>query len=122
MRKTEDEYEVQGNYGYGHGFECVTAETSFKEARERLKEYRENEPGFPFRIVKKRVKKPVVEKPSVCFKVEMLQYYEHHIQWLPEADNASYDSMFEARKRAESIKAHNKIECRIIKETREAVS
>lgn len=55
-RKTVDEYEVQGNYGYGHGYECVTTEETRQEARQRLKEYRENEPGTPFRIVKKRVK------------------------------------------------------------------
>ena len=52
-RKTSDEFEVQGNYG--HGFECVTAEASLKEARARLREYRENEPGVPFRIIKRRV-------------------------------------------------------------------
>lgn len=55
-RKTKDEFEVQGNYGYGHGFECVTAEETKPEARKRLKEYRENEPGIPFKIVKKRVR------------------------------------------------------------------
>lgn len=51
IRVTEDSYEVQGNYGYG--WECVTAEPTYKEARARLKEYRENE-GGPFRIYKKR--------------------------------------------------------------------
>lgn len=51
IRVTEDSYEVQGNYGYG--WECVTAETTRKEARERLKEYRANE-SVPFRLVVKR--------------------------------------------------------------------
>ena len=50
VRKTRDSYEVQGNYGYGDGFECVTAEDTRHEARERLKEYRANEPGVPFRL------------------------------------------------------------------------
>jgi hypothetical protein len=54
--KTTDEYQVQGNYGYGHGYEEVTSEQTRKEARLRLKEYRENELGVPFRIVHKRVK------------------------------------------------------------------
>lgn len=56
IRKTTDEYQVQGNYGYGYGYEEVASEETIKEARLRLKEYRENEPGILFRIVHKRVK------------------------------------------------------------------
>jgi hypothetical protein len=56
IRKTEDEYEIQGNYGTGCGYECVTVEESWKNAKSQIKEYRENEPGIPFKIVKKRVK------------------------------------------------------------------
>lgn len=51
VRSTVDSWEVQGNYG--QGWECVTAEETRKEAKERLKEYRENE-GGPFRLVLKR--------------------------------------------------------------------
>lgn len=54
VRSTEDVWDVEGNYG--HGWECVTRETSRAEAKDRLKEYRDNEPG-PFRLVKRRVKK-----------------------------------------------------------------
>jgi len=53
-RKTYDEYEIQGNYGYG--WEMETAEETYKEAKEQLKCYRENGPGS-YRIVKKRIKK-----------------------------------------------------------------
>jgi hypothetical protein len=53
IRSTVDIWEVQGNYG--HGWECVTAEETRKEARERLKEYRANE-SVPFRLVLKREK------------------------------------------------------------------
>jgi hypothetical protein len=53
-RKTIDEYEIQGNYG--QGFECVTTEEKYSAAREQLKCYRENEPQYSHRIVKKRVK------------------------------------------------------------------
>lgn len=53
-RKTVDVYEIEGFYSYG--WECVTAEDSHKEARERLKEYRANEPGTAFRLVIKREK------------------------------------------------------------------
>jgi hypothetical protein len=54
-RKTVDEFQIHGNYGYGHGFEEVTAESTRKEALDRLREYRENEPGIPFKLVTKRV-------------------------------------------------------------------
>lgn len=51
-RKTIDEYEVQGNYGYGWDLE--TTEDSWKAAREQVKCYRENCLAM-YRIVKKRV-------------------------------------------------------------------
>ena len=54
-RTTRDEFEVRGNYGFGHGFEMVTTEDTRKEAKERLREYRDNEPGIPFKIVRVRV-------------------------------------------------------------------
>ncbi len=53
IRKTYDEYQLQANYGYGDGRECICAEESRKEIRQRLKEYRENE-GGNYRIVCKR--------------------------------------------------------------------
>lgn len=54
IRKTRDYFELQGNYGYGHGWECLTAELTIRAARDQRKCYRENEPGTPTRIVKKR--------------------------------------------------------------------
>lgn len=45
---------IQGNYGYGHGWEDLTAETSRAEALARLREYRENEPGTPFRRIRRQ--------------------------------------------------------------------
>ena len=54
IRKTVDVWEIQGCYYYGV-WEMVTTETSRKEARERIKEYRENAP-MAYRIVKKREK------------------------------------------------------------------
>lgn len=56
-RKTEDVWTVQGNYGHGHGWEDLTSEATRAEAKQRLKEYRDNEPGVPHRLVKQRVKK-----------------------------------------------------------------
>lgn len=48
------EYDIEGLYGYG--WEMVTSEDDFLEAKARLKEYRENEPGTAFRINRVRVK------------------------------------------------------------------
>lgn len=53
-RKTRDEYELQANYG--QGFECVTTEDTLREAKAQKKAYLQNQPGIPYRIVKKRVK------------------------------------------------------------------
>lgn len=55
IRKTEDEYNILGNYG--QGFELVTCEVTWSLARKTIKTYRENEPGIPFRIQKERVPK-----------------------------------------------------------------
>ena len=53
IRKTRDEWEIQGNYG--QGWECVNTETSQQDAKRSLGEYRSNEP-YLFKVVKKRVK------------------------------------------------------------------
>lgn len=48
---------IQGNYyrrDQPHGWEDLTAETSREEALARLREYRENEPGTPFRRIRRR--------------------------------------------------------------------
>lgn len=50
-RKTRDVYDIQGNYG--HGFETVTCEETWKDAKRAIREYRENEP-YEFRIKKTR--------------------------------------------------------------------
>ena len=44
---------LQGNYGYGHGFEDLCAGESFREVRDALKAYRENE-GGNYRIIQRR--------------------------------------------------------------------
>ena len=47
------EYNVYGDYGYGP--EVLTCESNMLEARARLNEYRENEPGNRFWVKKERV-------------------------------------------------------------------
>jgi len=54
-RKTIDIWELQINYGCGWEY-TFTAYTK-KEGMERLKEYRENEPRYPARLIKKRIRK-----------------------------------------------------------------
>lgn len=56
VRTTRDEHVVQGNYGYGHGWEDLTAAETRKEALADLRSYRENELGVPFRLIKRRAK------------------------------------------------------------------
>jgi hypothetical protein len=53
QRITRDTWELQCNYGYGHGFECLCSGT-LSEVKQNRKEYRENEPATPLRIVRKR--------------------------------------------------------------------
>lgn len=54
VRKTRDEYDIEGNYGYG--WDVVTCEDTYRAAREQLRVYRENEPDAAHRIVKRRVR------------------------------------------------------------------
>jgi hypothetical protein len=45
---------LQGFYRGSYGWEDLTAEESFKEIKQRLKEYRENE-GGTYRVINRRV-------------------------------------------------------------------
>lgn len=60
-RKTRDVFEIQGNYGHGHGYETVTTELTWKDAMSTIHTYKENEPGIPFRI--KKVRERIEESP-----------------------------------------------------------
>jgi hypothetical protein len=54
VRKTTDEWEIQGFYC--GGWEMVTTEVNRQDAKKRLTEYRTNEPNTQFRSKHKRVK------------------------------------------------------------------
>ncbi len=56
IRKTKDEYVLLANYGYGHGFEEEITESTYKEIKDRLKEYRTNAPEYSYKYKKIRVK------------------------------------------------------------------
>jgi len=45
---------IQGNYGYGDGWEDLTAAEDYREARGYLKDYRENEPDVSHRMINRR--------------------------------------------------------------------
>lgn len=64
IRKTVDRWDIMGNYGYG--WECECSEYTFKEAKQRLKEYRENGGGC-YRLEKHREKKEVqiINNPTI---------------------------------------------------------
>lgn len=52
VRKTRDVFEIVGFYA--GGWEAVTCEDTRREASRRLREYLENEPGTPFRLIVRR--------------------------------------------------------------------
>lgn len=54
-RKTKDVYTVEGLYSRRIGWELLTQEDEYKDAKLRLKEYNENERNYPHRIKKCRV-------------------------------------------------------------------
>ena len=56
VRTTHDEYNIEQYIGQQYGWEVATCEESRGEARRRAQEYRANQPQYPVRIVKKRVK------------------------------------------------------------------
>ena len=62
-RTTKDVYVVQGNYG--QGWEDVFESEDRKDAKDRLKEYNENEKEYSHRLITRRVKK---ESKSTCEK------------------------------------------------------
>lgn len=43
-------YDVLGRYSSQYGWEAVCTEDNLKDAKERLKEYNENEPEYPHKI------------------------------------------------------------------------
>lgn len=55
QRKTRDEYDVQQYYGDAYGWETVCTETSEWDAVQAKKDYLNNQPFIPVRIVKRRV-------------------------------------------------------------------
>jgi hypothetical protein len=59
VRKTVDTWQMWVNYG--QGFEHELTESTYKEIRERRKEYRENCPEYPTKIKFRREKKENIE-------------------------------------------------------------
>lgn len=55
QRKTRDEFQLHVNYG--QGFEHEISEDTRAEVNLRRREYRENCPQYPVKIVKRRIHK-----------------------------------------------------------------
>ncbi len=55
VRKTEDEYHLLVDYGYGDGWEHEVTESSRRAILDQVKTYRENSPGYAVKWEKKRV-------------------------------------------------------------------
>jgi hypothetical protein len=49
---------VQGNYGYGHGWEDLCASEDRREAASDLRMYRQEEREFPHRLIQRRERNP----------------------------------------------------------------
>ena len=56
VRKTHDEWHVQGYYCQEIGWESVSIDRTYEEGKQMLKDYNENEPQYPHRLIKKRVR------------------------------------------------------------------
>ena len=54
QRKTRDYYDIEQNFGYGDGWEVVCAAETWREAKVALREYRQNQPEYAVRAVRKR--------------------------------------------------------------------
>ena len=54
MNKYQYLYVVQGNYGYGHGYEDLMATEKWKEARDNVRLYRREEGMGSYRMIKRR--------------------------------------------------------------------
>ena len=54
QRKTRDYWDIQQYTGSQYGWESVSAEDTWKDATQTLREYRENQPEYPVRARRKR--------------------------------------------------------------------
>ena len=54
QRVTRDSYDLEADYGHGHGYEVISSSDTMIDAKQTRKEYRENGDYAPMRIVKRR--------------------------------------------------------------------
>lgn len=66
-RKTRDEFEIQGNYGYG--WETIATEENAAVARAHLNIYNANEPQYKHRIKKRMIY--IVPEGEACYKLRV---------------------------------------------------
>lgn len=58
VNKFEYLHVLQADYGYGHGWEDLTASEDRRAVAADLRAYRENAPGPRYRMVQRRERKP----------------------------------------------------------------
>ena len=56
VRVTRDEWHIEQHTGRPYGWEVVSSEETAHDARRAVREYRENQPEYPVRSVKRRVR------------------------------------------------------------------
>lgn len=54
QRKTRDYWDIEQQTGPRYGWEVVNSETTRADTKRSLKEYRDNQPEYPVRSVKRR--------------------------------------------------------------------
>ena len=92
VAKTKLIHVVQGNYGYGDGWEDLTAEDTRKEALARLREYRANESG-PFRLIRRRER---IEQPAETSHARKKKLDHHEAKRLLEAEGIDFTRDYHA--------------------------
>ncbi len=61
QRKTHDEWDIEAYTGSQYGWEVVNTETTRQDARRSIKEYRDNQPEYAYRLKYHRVKNDTPE-------------------------------------------------------------
>lgn len=56
VRKTKDEFVIQSYWGSQYGWEDSTFEETRPEGKRALKDYRDNQPEVPHRLIKRRIR------------------------------------------------------------------
>jgi len=81
MNKYINEWQILVNYGQGWEYEI--AETNYREAKKRIKEYRENAPQYPIKLKYARIINPLYPDKAIPKKLfnQIYRYFDNQIDW-----------------------------------------